>query len=144
MGACLGGVWVLGCCVRALRCCSLVLALLALLLLLRCTVVLRWALLGGWARNGVGKVFADGRRGKAADRRGRQGRISDDEMLLGRGLRAAAAGGAPRRVGWWGVSQRGDAFACVLRGSRVAHVCLWVHVSVHRAEAASRRALNEL
>ena len=34
--------------------------------------------------------------------------------------------------------------ACVLRGSRVAHVCLWVYVSVHRVEAASRRALNEL
>jgi len=87
--------------------------------------------LGVDARDGVGKVFADGRRSKAADRRGRQGRISDDEMRLGRGLRAAAAGGAPRWVGWWGVSQRGDAFACVLRGSHVAHVCLWVCVSVH-------------
>ena len=61
--------------------------------------------------------------------------------------RAAAAGGAPRRVGWWGVSQRGDAFACVLRGSHVGGACVLVGMcecasSRGGVTAGAQRALN--
>ena len=123
VGACLGGVRVLGCCVRALRCCSLVLALLALLLLLRCTVVLRWALLDGWVRNGVcGRVLqmddgarrrvdVDGNGGLAMARgygaegwpRGRDGRGPWEGWFGVRGVGWLSRRGEPAREGPVGV-----------------------------------------